>query len=330
MNNQNSIFKLMEQDIANSISNELTKSKLLENLALLKKAKLNIMITGATGAGKSSTINALFNMDIAIVGTGCDPETMDITHYQLNNLIIWDSPGLGDGKENDLKHANNISQKLNERDEHGTLLIDLVLVVIDGSTRDMGSSNKLIDEVIIPHLGPNPEKRLMVAINQADIALKGLNIWNEHNNKPTAESECFLNEKVVSVQRRIKESTGVDITPIYYSAGHKAKNKKQNSYNLSKLLFLIVSNIPAEKRIVLADSTLSDEPSAWQDDDRKRDYARDTKNTLWESITASATNGADFGGDIGAIFGNTAEKLGRFLGGAVGAIGGGLISLLSF
>ena len=330
MNNQHSIFNVMEQDICNSTCNEFTKTKLLFNLALLKKTKLNIMITGATGAGKSSTINALFNMDIATVGTGCDPETMDITHYQLNNLVIWDTPGLGDGKENDRNHANNIQLKLKERDKQGSLLIDLVLVVIDGSTRDMGSSNKLINEVVIPHLGPNPEQRLLVAINQADIAMKQSNTWDQQNNKPTPESERFLSEKVISVKNRIKESTGVDIKPIYYAAGFKEKNKKQIPYNLSKLLFLIVSNIPAEKRIVLADSTLSDEPSVWRDDDRERDYNRDTQNTMWESITASATRGADIGGDIGGIFGSTGERLGRLVGGTIGAIGGGLKSLFGF
>ena len=35
------------------------------------------MITGATGSGKSSTINALFNMEVAKVGVGVNPETMD-------------------------------------------------------------------------------------------------------------------------------------------------------------------------------------------------------------------------------------------------------------
>lgn len=53
------------------------------------------MITGATGSGKSSTINALFNTEVAKVGVGVDPETMDITKYDLDNLVLWDSPGLG-------------------------------------------------------------------------------------------------------------------------------------------------------------------------------------------------------------------------------------------
>ena len=34
---------------------------------------------GESGEGKSSTVNALFNMDVAKVGVGVDPETMAIT-----------------------------------------------------------------------------------------------------------------------------------------------------------------------------------------------------------------------------------------------------------
>jgi predicted GTPase len=330
MNNQSSIFKTMEHEISNSFYNELTKAKLLFNLSLLKKTKLNIMVVGGTGSGKSSTINALFNMDIATVGIGCDPETMGITHYQLNNLVIWDTPGLGDSSSNDRKHATNIELKLNEQDDRGNLLVDLVLVVIDGSTRDMGSSNKLINEVIIPNLGANPEKRLLVAINQADIAMRGNKAWDHQSNKPTPESASFLDEKVLSVKKRVKESTGIDIEPIYYAAGFKEKGIKQIPYNLSKLLFLIVSNIPTDKRIVLADRTLSAESTTWRDDDEQRDYRSDTQKTLWESITASATAGADIGGDIGSIFGNTGEHIGRLLGGTIGAIGGGILGFFGF
>ena len=53
----------------------------------LKEQKINLMITGATGCGKSSTINALFNTEVARVGVGVDPETMDITKYDLDNLV---------------------------------------------------------------------------------------------------------------------------------------------------------------------------------------------------------------------------------------------------
>lgn len=64
------IFENMENDIMNADINENEKSKLLKNVMRLKDNKINIMITGATGCGKSSTINALFDTEVAKVGVG--------------------------------------------------------------------------------------------------------------------------------------------------------------------------------------------------------------------------------------------------------------------
>ena len=151
MEKEKKIFDAMQEDIENANIPDSEKAKLMKNLLHLKEQKINLMITGATGCGKSSTINALFDMEVAKVGVGVDPETMEITKYELDNLILWDSPGLGDGKEADNRHAKNIIKKLNELDENNNLLIDLVLVILDGSTRDLGTSYELINNVIIPN-----------------------------------------------------------------------------------------------------------------------------------------------------------------------------------
>ena len=162
-----SIYEAMQNDIMNANISENDKNKMLKNVMRLKNQKMNIMITGVTGCGKSSTINAMFNTEVAKVGVGVDPETMEIGKYELDNLVLWDTPGLGDGKEADKRHAKNIIDKLLEVDENGNALIDLVLVILDGGSRDLGTSYELIDKVIIPNLGKEKENRILVAINQA-------------------------------------------------------------------------------------------------------------------------------------------------------------------
>ena len=322
------IFEVLEKDITNSKDiDELTKNKLLKNVLALKSQKLNIMITGATGAGKSSTINALFNTDIAKVGAGVDPETMDVTRYELNNLVLWDSPGLGDGKEKDNLHAKNIIAKLNELDSKQQPLIDLVLVIVDGSTKDLGTSYELINSVIIPNLGANPEDRILVGINQADNARKGRNVWDYDHNRPTPETEVFLKDKVRSVKARIKEATDVDVEPVFYAAGFKEGDEAQNPYNLSKLLYMIINKIPKAKRAVLANNNISKEEEMWQDNDDIKNYNAEIKKGIMESIIETASAGADIGRNVGKLFGKTGEAVGAMVGATAGAVWGGLKSI---
>lgn len=328
----NKVFEIMEKDIFNANISDSEKRKLLKNLMNLKENKVNLMITGATGCGKSSTINALFDMDVAKVGVGVDPETMEIEKYELGNLVLWDSPGLGDGKESDNTHAKNIIKKLSECDSSGKALIDIVLVILDGSTRDLGTSYELINQVIIPNLGKDRESRILVAINQADVAMKG-RYWNYEENKPEPKLEQFLEEKVLSVKHRIKEGTGVDIEPIYYSAGFKEEGEAQRPYNLSKLLYFIIKNTPKEKRLAYVDNISKDE-EMWKDNDDLKDYTEEIQKGFFETVSECAAEGADIGADIGSIFGDTGEKIGRAVGTGVGAvvgvaktIGGGIKSI---
>ena len=325
------IFENMENHNINSDNNENEKIKLLNNLMRLKYNKINIMITGATGCGKSSTINALFDTEVAKVGVGVDPETMEIEKYELDNLILWDTPGLGDGKEADNRHAKNIIHKLAEVDAQGNALIDLVLVILDSGTRDLGTSYELINNVIIPNLGADKEGRILVALNQADMAMKGRN-WDKNKNEPNDTLKEFLDKKAASVKNRIFEGTGVNVTPIYYSAGYKEEGEEQSRpYNLSKLLYYIVKATPAEKRAVYVNNINQDE-NMWKDDDELIDYAKETKRTILQSVMDSASEGADIGGEIGEVFGPAGETVGRVIGTVVGGaagvvkgIGGGII-----
>ena len=245
----------------------------------LEKQQLNILIVGATGAGKSSTINALFAIEQAKVGVGADPMTMDITRYDLGNLVLWDTPGLGDGIEDDKQHIQKISHQLQQRDDSNAFIIDLVLVILDGSSRDMGTSFDLINNVIIPHLGDQPAERILVAINQADVAYKGPNGWDLESNTPTELGYQFLDKKVDNVKQRIYASTQVTVDPIYFAAGYQDQHGKQLPFNLSKLLYMIVKKAPNEKRLALR-TNLSQKKESWNSSDGRQNYKKSTKESF--------------------------------------------------
>lgn len=288
----NDVVSNIEKDP--SIS-EADKTKFLQNINRLKNTKLNLMIVGGTGVGKSSTINALFGMEKAKVGTSSNPETMSITSYELGNVILWDSPGLGDGKEADERHAKAIISKLAEKDSKGELLIDMVLVILDGGSRDLGTSYELINNVIIPNLGKD-KGRLLVAINKADNAMSGRH-WDFEKSEPQPKLVEFLDEKVNSTKSRIKEATGVDVDVIYYSAGFSDGDTQEQPYNLSKLLAFILRHTKSTKRVVIA-TQLNQDAKMWEKSDNLNDYQKEVDDSIWNSLKEVVSEGMNFAKEV--------------------------------
>jgi len=215
-----------------------------KNLDLMGIRPLDVMVTGVTGAGKSTTLNTLFQKEVAKVGKGVEPETMELDSYSLNDSFrLWDTPGLGDGVQKDKEHSKKLIDLLyktytNNGNIYG--FIDLVLVIIEGSNRDMGTTYKLLNDIIVPNF---QKERILVAINQADFAMKG-RYWNYEKNQPESKLKEFLEDKVDSIQKRVKEATGVEIIrPVYYSAEY--------NYNIEKLLDLVIENMPRKKREII-------------------------------------------------------------------------------
>lgn len=202
---------------------------------------LDVMVTGVTGAGKSTTLNTFFQKYVAKVGDGVDPETMELDAYSLNDYLrLWDTPGLGDGVDKDEIHKKKITELLNKTytsdgREYG--FIDMVLVIIEGTNRDMGTTYKILNDVIVPNIS---KYRILVLINQADMAMKWRH-WDYKLNKPDKVLLEFLDKQVSSIKERVKEATGVQILkPVYYSAEY--------GYNVEKVFDFIIENMPIDRR----------------------------------------------------------------------------------
>lgn len=159
-------------------------------------------------------------------------------------LRVWDTPGLGDGIARDKVHAKKIIDLLYKtypKEGVSFGFVDLALVIVDGASRDLGTAYKLINEILIPNFQSD---RIIVAINQADVAKKGVR-WNYETNVPDSDVRMFLSDKAYSVKARVVEATGVEINmPICYFAS--------SGYNVSALLDLLVESVPDQRRSIVA------------------------------------------------------------------------------
>lgn len=115
--NTNNIFERIREQLSEMAGSTQEHQRLLELLKQMEDKQVNLLVTGPTGSGKSITINSLFNMRVAEVGAGVDPQTKDIDCYKLENLVIWDTPGFGDSESADREYARQIISKLEETDK---------------------------------------------------------------------------------------------------------------------------------------------------------------------------------------------------------------------
>lgn len=253
----------------------------------LRSTKINVLMVGGTGVGKSSTISALFESEglesKATIGQSTTPETLDVSAHEMENLIIWDTPGLGDSPEKDEAHKKKIIELLNRKDEKGLPLIDLVFLVLDASSRDFSSAFTLIKEVIQPHLQDETRERLLIGLNQADQAMKG-HYWSKEENKPEEKLITRLEEQCATVRERIKSDTSIIIEPIYYSAGCILEGEiLSRPYNLQKLLSFIMDRLPKKKRAVIAQHINQDQENFRANDD-KEDYQEKIEESILDSL----------------------------------------------
>ncbi|WP_306197713.1 GTPase family protein [Campylobacter jejuni] len=256
-----------------------------------------MLIVGGTGAGKSSTIKALFetegyNLDIEI-NSSSKPVTQEIKEYQLSNLTIYDGPGLGDGSENDSRHMEKIKNLL-EKNDGGKAKIDLVLVIVNVTTRDLESTYKTINEAIMPYM--EEKERILIALNKCDKASDNPDITFDYKeNKLSQELKEILEEKVKAIKERIKADTEIDVDVIYYAAGYYNEDTKEKrpAYNLNKLLAYIVDKAPLKKRLVFL-KYQSKNKNDFKYDDNKENYAEKTKKSWLETIKECVNDIADF------------------------------------
>ena len=169
---------------------------------------IQVLLTGATGVGKSSVINALLGRNVAAVGVGPEPETFSITPHEMTGFVFWDTPGLGDTIEKDALYEKKISEKLNEKTAAGELCIDFVLVLVDGGSRDLGTTSNLVRQTLEENFGSLSEQleQFNTIKSQIDVQKQKLDSFKDELEQKKQNAEKYLKEAAESAVKNAAES----------------------------------------------------------------------------------------------------------------------------
>lgn len=113
--NESEAFKKYREYLGDTVNYETGEIDVLKikQKAYDEKDKLNILLIGATGAGKSSLVNAVFGYDVAKTGMG-QPVTQHLEKFVLpeKGLTFWDTKGI-EAKDYDATF-NQLKNELHE------------------------------------------------------------------------------------------------------------------------------------------------------------------------------------------------------------------------
>ncbi|MDO4334180.1 MAG: 50S ribosome-binding GTPase [Eubacteriales bacterium] len=200
-----------------------------------------IAIIGFTGVGKSSTINALFNagQEISDVRACTKEEKMifgDITEYtgSKGKVVIYDMPGLGEDIDADQEHLNIYRRVLP--------IVDVVVWTFQAGDRAMAPMQNAM--IQLQHeFGNDLTKKLVFAVNKADVTAPGETSWNIALNLPSQEQKSNIDEFEKYVFEKIRR-----VLPNW--KGHIVTYSAKRRYRLDMLMTTIIEAVPLKRRWV--------------------------------------------------------------------------------
>ena len=165
------------------------------------KKRIEILVTGTSGVGKSTLVNALVGKRVANTG---DQLVRDGSGYVKSyegtvedgvDIVVWDSPGLEDGQGKDNQYLNELKKKCGN--------VDVVIYCVDlSATRSYGLSAAEVapnDLSAIKKLtatfGSNWWKRSVFAMTRANVLESALKV------KPDVEKR--FNDRLQEWKERI-------------------------------------------------------------------------------------------------------------------------------
>jgi hypothetical protein len=185
--------------------------KLVESMNAERARPPKLAVIGKSGVGKSTTINALFNLTEKVSHVGAGTLVEAEREVVLPNgvpLTIVDMPGLGEDLDRDREYKSIYSRVLPSS--------DIVLYVIQSDLKALSMDQRILREIVSPIMRDFKD-RLVIGLNQVDRI--GPGNWNEKFNWPSPEQEESIDRRCKDIRNKLKREVRISADQIeYYSA----------------------------------------------------------------------------------------------------------------
>lgn len=190
---------------------------------MIEEYKGNIIsFFGKTGTGKSSTLNALFDLNLETDNVKACTKELNFSEVKINNknYLVVDIPGIGESIDADEIYFSSYIKAISYSSH--------IVWIIQADTRvyrpDQVAINKLKQYF-------KPDVKFIFSLNRIDQV--GLSDWDINLNIPSVNQLGIIDEKIADIYKKFSKYITLDTKNfVYYSAIKK--------YNLNKIIEQII------------------------------------------------------------------------------------------
>lgn len=168
-----------------------------------------VAIIGQSGVGKSSTLNAVFGLDLPT--SDIEEGTTEIIEkiFPMRdgfNLSIYDMPGLLQSRKKDKEYIEMYKEILPK--------CDVIVYIIKANSRNIGDDCRILKDIVLPICNESSVKdNLIIAVNKVDIIGESFDandpdlVWDPISNVPSQKMhDCILKKRMDIFEKLISEN----------------------------------------------------------------------------------------------------------------------------